>query len=237
VTAIALAVARLQKVVTTVNRSLPIGRRGIHFTEASFKRRKLDKIRLDVFESDRFRTSFRPGSDRSPPLVPYMRADEIEAMRALIRDREPRSVLEFGAGGSTTTFSREPVVQNWWSFEPDGHWIARVLSAISGDETDAEKIVLLRCSEADIGPRLEQLLRQRPFDMYFVDGFDRPAILERLHRHLGDNPGFVVLHDHGRSSYARAMDRFPIRRELTQPHGDVQGLMFLARTPIQRQAK
>ncbi len=237
VTAIAVGMARLTKVVTTVNRSLPIGRRGIHFTEASFKRRKLDKIRLDVFESDQFRSSFRPSSDRARSLVPYMRADEIESMRALIRDRGPRSVLEFGAGGSTTTFSREPTVQNWWSFEAEGQWIARVLSAVSREETDREKIVLIRCSEPDIRHRLDQLLQQRPFDMYFVDGFDRPAILERLHRHLKDNPGFVVLHDHGRPSYANAIDRFPVRRELTKPCGDAQGLMLLARDPNPKKAK
>ena len=59
-TALAVAYCRLKKIMPTVNRGLPIGRRGIHFNDASFRRHRLDRIQLDLFESDHDRSTFRP---------------------------------------------------------------------------------------------------------------------------------------------------------------------------------
>jgi predicted O-methyltransferase YrrM len=184
----------------------------------------LDKVELDCFESDATRNTFRIHSDDQAILQPWMRADEVEAIRAVIRQRQPKRVLEFGAGGSTVTFAREPGIQEWWSCEHSPEWVNRVLSV----STDSN-ISIVTCPIDRILERIDQLLGLQ-FDMFFVDAFDRAAILKRLHAHLKSSPGFVLLHDASRKQYDDAIGCFPVRSTLTEGDGRHQGLVLLENT-------
>jgi predicted O-methyltransferase YrrM len=153
-----------------------------------------------------------------------MRADEVAAITRLIRRRRPQRVLEFGAGGSTTTFALEPSVKEWWSLEHSPEWIGKVLSRL--DLASASRITLVSCAEEQVIERINQLL-PIGFDMFFVDGFDRCAILERLRTHLLDTQGFVVLHDSTRARYRQATEKYTKRTVLADGNGRHQGLMLL----------
>jgi predicted O-methyltransferase YrrM len=157
-------------------------------------------------------------------LYPWMRADEVEAIRSLLHARRPRRVLEFGAGGSTLTFAREPSIREWWSLEHSPKWVCKVLSAVA--PSYRSKITLVSCPEDNVILRLNQLL-PIGFDMFFVDGFDRCLILDRLRSHLTKERGLVLLHDSSRSRYRRAIRQFPKRTVLTEGDGRHQGLMVL----------
>ena len=91
-------------------------------------------MELNVFESDPFLTCFRPCNPDQAVIAPYMRADEVEALRRLLREQKPKRVLEFGAGGSTIVLSREPAVQEWWSLEHSDIWQRQVLASMSNDD-------------------------------------------------------------------------------------------------------
>ncbi len=153
-----------------------------------------------------------------------MRADEVEAIRSLIRRRRPRRVLEFGAGGSTLTFAREPSIREWWSVEHSPQWTYKVLSALA--TSNSSKITLVSCPEDKVLTRISQLLRIG-FDMFFVDGFDRCLVLDRLRSHLAIERGFILLHDSSRPRYSSAISEFAKRTVLTEGNGRHQGLMVL----------
>lgn len=157
-------------------------------------------------------------------LDPWMRADEVDAIRSLIRQRRPHRVLEFGAGGSTLTFAREPSIREWWSVEHSPQWIYKVVSALA--TSNNSKITLVSCPEDKVLTRINQLLRIG-FDMFFVDGFDRSLVLDRLRSHLATERGFVLLHDASRPGYSSAIRDFAKRTVLTEGNGRHQGLMVL----------
>ena len=157
-------------------------------------------------------------------LCPWMRPDEVAAIRSLIHERRPHRVLEFGAGGSTLAFSREPSIREWWSLEHSPKWVCKVLSAAI--PSNRSKITLVSCPEDKVLLRINQLL-PIGFDMFFVDGFDRCLILDRLRSHLTNERGFVLLHDSSRSQYRGAIRRFAKRTVVTEGNGRHQGLMVL----------
>ena len=157
-------------------------------------------------------------------LNPWMRPDEMEAVRSLIHQRRPHRVLEFGAGGSTLAFAREPSIREWWSLEHSPQWVSKVLSAVVS--SNRSKITLVSCPEDKVLLRINQLL-PIGFDMFFVDGFDRCLILDRLRSHLANERGFVLLHDSSRSQYRSAIRQFAKRTVLTEGNGRHQGLMVL----------
>jgi hypothetical protein len=66
ITVLAMTLAGLQKVYTTVNRSRPIGAAGLHSTREYFLDAGLDEIELHEFASDATRTAFRVS--RAPSL-------------------------------------------------------------------------------------------------------------------------------------------------------------------------
>jgi hypothetical protein len=57
-TVLAMTLAGLQKLVTTVNRAQPIGVKGLHSTPDFFTTARLDRVVLDRFESDSTRDAF-----------------------------------------------------------------------------------------------------------------------------------------------------------------------------------
>lgn len=223
-TVLAMTLAGLQKLVTTVNRAQPIGSTGLHFFVERFVEDRFHEMRLDVFPSDASRTSFRPRSPAGAILPPMMRPDEVEAIRAVIRERRPRRILELGAGGSTVLFAREDGVQEWWSLEPSLIWIDSVLTACGSFPQVGARLV--HCPPEALQNRLDELL-PFGFDMFFVDGFDRPAALNRLYTHLQTAAGYVLLHDASRLAYQPQIEMFPRRTVLTEGDGRHQGLLLL----------
>jgi hypothetical protein len=157
-------------------------------------------------------------------LYPWMRPDEVAAIRSLIHQRRPHRVLEFGAGGSTLAFAREPSIREWWSLEHSPKWVCKVISAMA--PSNKSKITLVSCPEDKVLRRMNQLL-PIGFDMYFVDGFDRCLILDRLRSHLANERGFVLLHDSSRSQYRSAIRQFTKWTVLTEGNVRHQGLMVL----------
>src|SRR5262245_1991650 len=116
------------------------------------------------------RRMFRTTNSNKESLNPWMRGDEVAAIRSLIRQRRPRRVLEFGAGGSTLAFAREHPIREWWSLEHSPEWAHKVHSALVA--SNRTKITLVCCPEDGVLSRINQLL-PIGFDMFFVDGFDR----------------------------------------------------------------
>lgn len=223
-TVLAMTLAGLQKLQPLVNRSRPNGPVGLHSTREGFELNLLHQIELVVFESDAQRESFRLASADGGFLKPWMRADEVEAIRRVVAERRPARVLEFGAGGSTVTLSREAGISEWWSLEHDDHWLSQVASKLG--PADAERVTLMSCPLSRVLDRLEQLL-PLGFDMFFVDGFDRQAILDRLRVHLETQPGFVLLHDSSRKAYRSSIEQYARGTTLAEGDGKHQGLMVL----------
>ncbi len=227
ITALALHVAGLKKIVTVVNRGLPIGRRGIHSTDASFEHHRLDKVLLHDIPGDSLLNEFRPVQHESVvqhKWMPYMRVDEVAAIERLCIAIKPRCVLEFGAGGSTLYFSKHESIQLWLSLESKMDWLEAVLANLEPDSP----VRLIRCDKEELLERVEQILTQERVDLFFVDGYDRPKLLHRLRKHLESHAGIVLLHDYARQEYRDAIAEYPFRRELTPPSRDAQGLMLLS---------
>ena len=223
ITVLGMTLAGLQKLKTTVNRSQPIGAKGLHSTETHFRRTGLDRISLDAFESDQYRCQFRVRGQFESALHPRMRADEVEAFRRWLRTIQPSRVLEIGAGGSTTLFARE-FGGSWWSIEHSHEWLDQVARDVTA--VGAKNVRLLHCPEKQIVATLDEVLPVQ-FDLFIVDGFDRCAVLDRLREHLGRHDGSVLLHDASRKRYREAVNRFPIRRTLTAGDGKHQGIVLL----------
>jgi predicted O-methyltransferase YrrM len=223
-TVLAMTLAGLQKLMTTVNRARPIGVTGLHSSVERFIEKRLNEITLDSFESDATRGAFRVPGPEEIFLPPLLRVDEIEAIRQVVRERQPRRVLEFGTGGSTVTLAREPSIRQWWSVEHSPTWLDRVLTAtFAAGELNVK---LVHCPECEILDRLDELL-PLGFDMFFVDGYHRTAILDRLLEHLKVASGFVLLHDASREQYRETIERFGRRTVLTEGNGRHQGLVLL----------
>lgn len=238
ITALALALVGQQKLVPVVNRGLPIGRKGIHMTAASFRRHGLDSMRLDLFESDARRENFVAEAPTAGELRPYMRRDEQQVLSQWFSAQRPRRVLEFGAGGSSLFFSQRLIAGQWWSLESCDEWIERVLHAAAdarGDQTLAssaaqqadQRLTLLACPAAQLPELLERLLADVEFDVFVVDGYDRPFVLRRLAAHLTGRSGHVLLHDFNRAEYHTSIAAFAYREQLTPPSGSHQGWLVL----------
>ncbi len=85
----------------------------------------------------------------------------------------------------------------------------------------------MHCPDDLLEERLGRLLMDHRFDMFFVDGFDRPLILRMLRQHLSKHPGFVVIHDYARETYSEEIQRFTNRQPITKAGTNHQGLMLL----------
>jgi predicted O-methyltransferase YrrM len=220
-TVLAMTLAGLQKVNTSVNRSQPIGAVGINFSHQAFAHSGLDQITLDVFDDDETRTDFHTVS----ALRPFMREDESAALRSLIRARRPARILEFGAGGSTIEFSKEEGVQTWCSLEHHGKWSAIVAGELARSSA-SERVTLICCPRQQYLEQARQLIQQG-FDMYFVDGIERDKLLRELAESVRHRPACVLLHDASRAAYQDAMALFPRRCVLTEGDEKHQGLILL----------
>ena len=124
--------------------------------------------------------------------VPMMDAPEVEALRALLAERKPRRVLEWGAGGSTLYWPAQLPDVEWVAIEHNPEYAAALEGRLNANTT------LHRLDFPDyyrLGPEFGT------FDLIIVDGRRRVRCLDAARELLAPG-GAVVLHDAGRERYA-----------------------------------
>lgn len=116
---------------------------------------------------------------------PYMREDEVRAFLVALRSLMPSEVVEFGCGGSTIHFSREPYIRKWIGIEHDRQWFKKVRLRVG---ENVELRLVEQAAYLDVTDRC---------DLVFVDGIKRNAVLTLALKLLKPG-GRVILHDAGR---------------------------------------
>jgi predicted O-methyltransferase YrrM len=164
-----------------------------------------------------------------PMLTPYMRSDEKEAIVKLIQERQFRSVLEYGSGGSTVEFSALPGISRWLSIEHDPQWAERTTAAISKLPPDIARRIEVRLI-TDMEQYVFSPWNGETFDLVFVDGRRRKACMCAARERL--EPGqAVLLHDAFRLKYQSSVVLFHRRTVLTMGTPIEQGLVLLENNP------
>ncbi len=153
--------------------------------------------------------------------VPMMDPDEVEAMRAVLLERKPRRVLEWGSGGSTLVWPRELPDADWLSIEHDPAY-ARAIRDRLPPNVDLRVLPYPDYWMLDPG-------EVGKFDLIVVDGRKRLLCLEQARQLLADD-GAVLLHDAGRERYHSAFNWYGKIKWLVapKPRKDPRGLVMLA---------
>ncbi len=193
------------------------------------------------------------GKDDAPatgaPLAVYMDPIEYSQLRAIVETLQPRTILEWGCGGSTCAFLEEfPYLERLVSIEHNRMWFERVRNLVddprlelycdppaveepdmNGDK-EAYKRWMALCEDdpsvmADYVARAVSLGQR--FDFVFVDGRARIHCLKTGFDLL--NPGGVILvHDAQRPAYHETL-RSLGRPVFLEPF--VNGQMCFVRKP------
>jgi len=118
---------------------------------------------------------------------PLMYAEEIRALHALIKERKPQRVLEWGGGGSTLYWPAKHPEIDWVTIEHDLKWYTGLRGRIS------ENVTLLHLGPPDIYSVTPTAIGT--FDLIIVDCRDwRVECLDNA-RNLLNPGGVVVQHD------------------------------------------
>jgi len=118
---------------------------------------------------------------------PLMYAEEIRALHALIKERKPRRVLEWGGGGSTLYWPAKYPGIDWVTIEHDLKWCEGLRGRIS------ESVTLLHLGPPDIYSVTPTAIGT--FDLIIVDCRNwRVECLDNA-RNLLNPGGVVVQHD------------------------------------------
>jgi hypothetical protein len=156
-------------------------------------------------------------------LKPYPMMDEpeIAALRALLEERKPRRVLEWGAGGSTLYWPSMFPEIDWWSVEHNPAY-AQALKGKTPPNVTLLQLAYPAYHElkpADVGGL---------FDLIIVDGRQRVRCLD-IARDLLNPGGAAVLHDAGRERYTPARLLYQVVTVLHPPKKtkDPRGLWLL----------
>jgi len=156
-------------------------------------------------------------------LKPYPMMDkpEIEALRAILEERKPTRVLEWGSGGSTIYWPKLFPDIEWFSIEHNPDYA----QALKG-KTPAN-VTLLQLDY----PAYHELKAEDvgTFDLIIVDGRKRVRCLD-VARDLLNPGGAAILHDAGRERYAPARDYYGSITVLSPPKKakDPRGLWLLS---------
>ncbi len=146
---------------------------------------------------------------------------EIEALRAVLEERKPERVLEWGAGGSTLYWPKLFPEIKWLSIEHNPDY-ARALEGKT-----APNVTLMQLDYPDYHElKAEQV---GTFDLIIVDGRHRVRCLD-VARDLLNPGGAAILHDAGRERYAPAKDYYSLLSVLSPPKKgkDPRGLWLLS---------
>jgi hypothetical protein len=161
-------------------------------------------------------------------LKPYPMMDkpEIEALCAVLEERKPTRVLEWGAGGSTLYWPKLFPDIKWLSVEHNPDYF----QALKGKTT--VNVTLLQLDY----PAYHELKAEDvgTFDLIIVDGRHRVRCLD-VARELLNTGGAAILHDSGRERYAPARNYYHSITVLHPPKKakDPRGLWLLTE-PIPR---
>ena len=150
---------------------------------------------------------------------PMMDPPEIDALRALIEEREPARVLEWGSGGSTLYWPAMFPSLEWLSIEHNKAYAQAIEDRLPANVT------LRRLdfpAYYQLGPDAGK------FDLIIVDGRERVRCLDAA-RSLLSEGGAVILHDAGRARYAPAKRYYRKLTVLSPPKAgkDPRGLWLL----------
>ncbi|MBF0331990.1 MAG: class I SAM-dependent methyltransferase [Candidatus Omnitrophica bacterium] len=149
---------------------------------------------------------------------PYMKYEQILAVKGILKDQKPGRCLEWGSGFSTLSFS-SLLGQGgtWLSMEHDKSWAETVVQMNKDSRVKVKCVVPnhLPWSDEhgdgtyeDMKDYVEAPSAQKPFDLILVDGRARVACLKKAYEIMADD-GVVILHDAERPYYQDAVRIFP----------------------------
>lgn len=149
--------------------------------------------------------------------LPMMRQKEIEIISAILAEKNPKRILEWGSGNSTVFFSRlTPRAEKWLAIEDKPVY----LELLSGRLPENAQILLKTNSSEYINyPK-----REEKFDFILIDGQHRDACLEVAFQ-VANEDAVILLHDCDRKESAGMMRKYKnsveilIHGELPQPNG------------------
>ncbi len=150
---------------------------------------------------------------------PMMDPPEVEALRALIAERQPKRVLEWGAGGSTLYWPAAFPEVEWVAIEHDPEYAAALEGRLHANTS-------LHRLDFPGYYRLPETFGC--FDLIIVDGRRRVRCLDAARELLAPG-GAVVLHDAGRERYAPGLAYYGKHTVLHPPKEgrDPRGLLLL----------
>jgi hypothetical protein len=150
-------------------------------------------------------------------LTPWMHQREIEMiLKSLSLDQ---GMLEWGAGGSTTLFSKS--VRSYYSIEHELHWYQRLASEVSKKNINVKLILVHPNAQRTTPSRYEQFkdyvdavstLGVSYFDRVLIDGRARPECAKAVLPYI-DKKSVVFIHDFympGREYYRSVLDHYEV---------------------------
>lgn len=192
-----------------------------------------------IFDDVRFK--FSKKVLRKKIDVPWMRYREIDFITNLIKNIKPDSCLEWGAGLSTTFFTKYiPEHSKWLSVEHDEEWSKAVDSKINAPNIS---IVLKTANYEpedgiytsgtytqdndgtyrDFKNYIEFPEEQSPFDFILIDGRAREQCLIKAKDYLSEE-GIVLLHDANRTYYHNAFKHYKFGEAFLDHRNDAGGI-------------
>lgn len=135
----------------------------------------------------------------SPTYKPFMSDSEFSQLKAAIWSVRPRTMLEWGSGGSTQTLLREcPFIERYHSIEHDRPWFERIRDAV----TDPRLTIHLVEPVTPEPPRLFLNITKRKRLAYRAIGERDPALFKdyiEFPRTLGIQFDFVLVDGRART--------------------------------------
>lgn len=121
-----------------------------------------------------------------------------DTLLAVLSALKPRYVYEWGPGNSTDILASFPTVEHIDSVEHSPNWYEAYLR-----RKPANVQLMLRTGEeyTRISGRFNE------YDLFFVDGIDRPECMKEARKYVKDG-GVIVLHDAERPQYQAAIMSF-----------------------------
>ncbi len=167
-------------------------------------------------------------------MVPYMQDKDIAALEKLLKEKKPKRVLEWGAGGSSLHFPAMcPGLELWESIEHDAAWAAKVVE--HPDLPDNVKVYHRSCAYIN-GYSTTAALKKA--DLIIIDGIDREECARAAFKNMKSS-ALVLLHDAGRLAYHGWFSIFPYAQRLTKGRVPGEkggfkrdGLMLFSKRPL-----
>jgi len=156
--------------------------------------------------------------------IPYvcLEADELGIYNRLLRERTPKTCLEWGAGWSTVYFpSQHGCIERWVAIEHDEGWVRRLQAKGLPEAVD-----LYHATGDDYVWAPFAYTAERAFDWIVVDGVQRGACMLAASKLLAFG-GCCLLHDTGRVECARWFEAFDCWSVLTEGSPTGRGMTLL----------